>query len=45
MHNNRERKDYLDVSKEDFSRNKSISIDGKEITPSSKKYIFYINVL
>jgi len=31
----REKKDVLDVSNEDFSRNKSMSIDGKEITPSS----------
>jgi len=35
----REKKDILDVSNEDFSKNKSISIDGKEITPSSKNII------
>ena len=33
---NRNKKDYLDVSKEDFSKNKTISIEGKEINPSSK---------
>jgi hypothetical protein len=32
----RSRKDYLDVSKEDFTKNTSTSIDGREITPSSK---------
>ncbi len=31
----RTRKDYLDVSNEDFTKNTSLSIDGKEITPSS----------
>lgn len=32
----RQKKDYLDVSNEDFSMNKTVSTDGKEITPSSK---------
>lgn len=32
----RQNKDYLDVSKEDFTKNTSVSIDGNEITPSSK---------
>ena len=32
----RHNKDYLDVSAEDFTKNTSVSIDGKEITPSSK---------
>jgi hypothetical protein len=32
----REGKDFLDVTAEDFSKNKSVSIDGNEITPSSK---------
>jgi hypothetical protein len=32
----RNHKDYLDVSKEDFTKNTSLSIDGREITPSSK---------
>lgn len=31
----RNKRDYLDVSKEDFSQNKTINIEGKEITPSS----------
>ena len=40
----RTRKDYLDVSKEDFTKNTSLSIDGKEITPSSiiEFYLIYI---
>lgn len=33
----RQNKDYLDVSKEDFTKNTSVSIDGNEITPSSKR--------
>jgi len=36
IHTSRQKKDYLDVSKEDFSQNKTLSIDGREITPSSK---------
>lgn len=32
----RQKRDYLDIANEDFSKNKTISIDGKEITPSSK---------
>jgi len=35
----RKNKDYLDVSKEDFTKNTSTSIDGREITPSSKNNI------
>lgn len=35
IHTSRQKKDYLDVSSEDFSQNKTIGIDGKEITPSS----------
>ena len=31
----RSKQDFLDVSKEDFSMNKTVGIDGKEITPSS----------
>lgn len=43
---NRSNKDYLDVSKEDFSKNKTISIEGKEITPSSKSnYIIYQHLI
>lgn len=34
-HTPRNNKDYLDVSKEDFSLHKTVSIDGKEITPSN----------
>ncbi len=34
-HTPRAHKDYLDVSKEDFSQHKTLSIDGKEITPSN----------
>jgi len=33
----RQNKDYLDVSKEDFTKNTSVSIDGNDITPSSKR--------
>ena len=33
----RTNRDYLDVSSEDFTKNTSVSIDGKEITPSSKE--------
>ena len=32
----RQNKDFLDVTEEDFSRNKSLTTDGTEITPSSK---------
>ena len=32
----RTNRDYLDVSSEDFTKNTSVSIEGKEITPSSK---------
>ena len=32
----RQNKDYLDVAGEDFARNRSVGIDGTEITPSSK---------
>jgi hypothetical protein len=32
----------LDVSNEDFTRNTSVSIDGKEITPSSKLPLHYL---
>ena len=43
---NRQKRDYLDVSNEDFSMNKSLSIDGSEITPSSKFiFMFIINRL
>ena len=28
-------KDYLDVTQEDFTKNKTVSIDGREITPSN----------
>lgn len=31
----RTHKDYLDVSSEDFTKNKSVSIEGKEVTPSN----------
>ena len=31
----RQRKDYLDISQEDFTKNTSMSIDGREITPSN----------
>ena len=31
----RNNKDFLDTKNEDFSMNKSLSIEGKEITPSS----------
>ena len=36
----RTNRDYLDVSSEDFTKNTSVSIDGKEITPSSKELTF-----
>lgn len=35
----RTNRDYLDVSTEDFTKNTSVSIEGKEITPSSKYYL------
>jgi hypothetical protein len=31
----RRNKDYLDVANEDFTKNKTLSIDGREITPSN----------
>jgi hypothetical protein len=31
----RKAKDYLDVANEDFTKNKTVSIDGREITPSN----------
>jgi hypothetical protein len=31
----RRNKDYLDVTQEDFTKNKTLSIDGREITPSN----------
>jgi len=31
----RKNKDYLDVTQEDFTKNKTVSIDGREITPSN----------
>ena len=31
----RRNKDYLDVTQEDFTKNKTVSIDGREITPSN----------
>lgn len=34
----RRNKDFLDVSNEDFSKNRTISVEGDEITPSSKYY-------
>ena len=36
----RTNRDYLDVFSEDFTKNTSVSIDGKEITPSSKELTF-----
>ena len=37
----RNNKDYLDVSTEDFTKNTSLSVEGKEITPSSKKFLLH----
>jgi hypothetical protein len=34
----RHKKEFLDVSNEDFTKNTSLSIEGREITPSSKLY-------
>lgn len=31
----RQHRDYLDVTNEDFTKNTSLSIDGREITPSN----------
>lgn len=32
----RQNRDFLDVTEEDFSKNKTLTTDGNEITPSSK---------
>ena len=42
IYHHREKKDVLDITNEDFSKNKSLSEDGQEITPSSKLFNLHL---